>query len=71
MWDIDTHDRKLPDSGRVISVPAHWVAGGTCWFILSPGAPVGPEDHEMGNDDWSGERGWSPGPAMPTDPNSQ
>ena len=40
-------------------------------FILSPGTPVGPEDHEMGNDDWSGERGWSPGPAMPTDPNSQ
>ena len=40
-------------------------------FILSPGAPVGPEDHEMENDDWSGERGWLPGPAMPTDPNSQ
>ena len=39
-------------------------------FILGPGGPVGPEDHEMGNDDWSGERGWSPGPAMPTDPNS-
>ena len=31
MRDIDTHDIKLPDSGRVISVPAHWVAGGTCW----------------------------------------
>ena len=40
-------------------------------FILGQGPPVGPEDHEMGNDDWSGERGWSPGPAMPTDPNSQ
>ena len=40
-------------------------------FILGPRSPVGPEDHEMGNDDWSGERGWSPGPAMPTDPNSQ
>ena len=40
-------------------------------FILSPGAPVAPEDHKMGNDDWSGERGWSPGTAMPTDPNSQ
>ena len=40
-------------------------------FILSPGAPVGPEDHEMGNDDWSGERGWSHRPEMPTDPNSQ
>ena len=40
-------------------------------FILSPGAPVWPEDHEMENDDWSGERGWSPGPAMPTYTNSQ
>ena len=40
-------------------------------FILGPGSPAGPEDHEMGNDDWSGERGRSPGPAMPTDPNSQ
>ena len=40
-------------------------------FILGPGSPVGSEDHEMGNDDWSGEWGWSPGPAMPTDPNSQ
>ena len=40
-------------------------------FILGPGSPAGPEDHEMGNDDWSGERGWSPGPAMPTDPNPQ
>ena len=25
-------------------------------FILGPGSPVGPEDHEMGNDDWSGEK---------------
>ena len=40
-------------------------------FILDPGSPAGPEDHEMGNDDWSGERGWSPRPAMPTDPNPQ
>ena len=23
-------------------------------FILGPGSPAGPEDHEMGNDDWSG-----------------
>ena len=29
-------------------------------FILGPGSLAGPEDHEMGNDDWSGERGWSP-----------
>ena len=40
-------------------------------FILGPGSPAGPEDHEMGNGDWFGERGWPPGPAMPTDPNPQ
>ena len=40
-------------------------------FILGRGSPAGPEDHEMGNDDWSGERGWSPGAAMPTDTNPQ
>ena len=27
-------------------------------FILSSGSPARPEDQEMGNDDWSGERGW-------------
>ena len=27
-------------------------------FILGLWSPVGSEDHEMGNDDWSGERGW-------------
>ena len=26
-------------------------------FILGPGSPAGPEDDEMENDDWSGERG--------------
>ena len=40
-------------------------------FILSSGSPARPEDQEMGNDDWSGERGWSPGPAIPTDPKPQ
>ena len=40
-------------------------------FILTSGSPARPEDQEMGNDDRSGERGWSPGPAMPTDPNPQ
>ena len=40
-------------------------------FILSLGSPARPEDQEMGNDDWSGERGWSPGPAIPTDPKPQ
>ena len=37
-------------------------------FILSSGSPARPEDQEMGNDDWFVERGWLPGPAMPTDP---
>ena len=40
-------------------------------FILGPGSPAGPKDHETGNDDWSGERGWSPGSIMSTDPHSQ
>ena len=36
-------------------------------FSLGPGPPSSPQSHH----DWSGERGWSPGSAMPTDPNSQ
>ena len=40
-------------------------------FTLGPGTPSSPQSHQTGNDNWSGERGWSPGPAMPTDPNSQ
>ena len=40
-------------------------------FTLGPGTPSSPQSHQTGNDNWSGERGRSPGPAMPTDPNSQ
>ena len=53
-------------------LPIGWVAErNENTFILGPGPPSSPRSHQTGNDDWSGERGWSPGPAMPTDPNSQ
>ena len=53
-------------------LPIGWVAErNENTFILGPGPPLSPRSHQTGNDDWSGERGWSPGPAMSTDPNSQ
>ena len=53
-------------------LPIGWVAErNENTFTLGPGTPSSPQSHQTGNDNWSGERGWSPGPAMPTDPNSQ
>ena len=53
-------------------LPIGWVAErNENTFILGPGPPSSPRSHQTGNDDWSGERGWSPGSAMSTDPNSQ
>ena len=64
--DIDIHDGKLS------FLPIGWRAERVGdEFILSSGSPARPEDQEMENDDWSGERGWSPRPAMPTYPNPQ
>ena len=40
-------------------------------FSLGPGPQTSPRSDQTGNDDWSGERGWSPGSAMSKDPNSQ
>ena len=40
-------------------------------FILGPGSPAGPKSQQTGNDDLSGERVWSPGSVMTTDPNAQ
>ena len=37
-------------------------------FILGPGPQAGPQSQQMGNADWSGERGWSPGSVMTTNP---
>ena len=71
IWTHTTeHCRTLDES--IPFLPIGWRA--ECvgdQFILGPGSPAGSEDHEMGNDDWSGERGWSPRQAMPTDPNPQ
>ena len=66
--DIDTHNGKLSFPFLPIGWRAERVGDE---FIISLGSPARPEDQEMENDDWSGERGWSPGPAMPTDPNPQ
>ena len=53
-------------------LPIGWVAERhENTFSLGPGTPSSPQSHQTGNDNWSGDRGWSPGPAMPTDPNSQ
>ena len=53
-------------------LPIGWVAErNENTFILGLGTPANPQSHKTGNDNWSGERGWLPGPAMPTDPNSQ
>ena len=49
-------------------LPIGWVAErNENTFTLGPGTPSSPQRHQTGNDNWSGERGWSPGPAMPTD----
>ena len=40
-------------------------------FTLGPGTPSSPQSLQTGNNNWSGERGWAPGPAMPTYPSSQ
>ena len=37
-------------------------------FILGPGPPASPQGQQMGNADRSGERGWSRGSVMTTDP---
>ena len=39
-------------------------------FILGPSHPARPQNQQMGNADCSGERCWSPGSEMTTDPNS-
>ena len=53
-------------------LPIGWVAErNENMFILGLGPPLSPRSHQRGNDDWSGERGWSPGSAMSTDPDSQ
>ena len=53
-------------------LPIGWVAErNENTFTLGPGTPSSPQSHQTGNDNWSGERGWPPGPAMPTDPKSQ
>ena len=53
-------------------LPIGWVAErNENTFTLGPGTPSSPRSHQTGNDNWSGESGWSPGPAMPTYPKSQ
>ena len=42
-------------------LPIGWVAErNENTFILGPGTPSSPQSHQTGNDNWSGERGWSP-----------
>ena len=70
-WTHNTEQCQALDESFPF-LPIGWVAErNENTFILGPGPPSSPRSHQTGNDDWSGERGWSPGPAMPTDPNSQ
>ena len=67
-WTHNTEQcQALDESFRFL--PIGWVVEhNENMFILGPGPPSSPRSHQTGNDDWSGERGWSPGSAMSTDP---
>ena len=70
-WTHNTEQCQALDESFPF-LPIGWVAErNENTFILGPGTPSSPRSHQTGNDDWSGERGWSLGPAMPTYPNSQ
>ena len=70
-WTHNTEQCQALDESFPF-LPIGWVAeSNENTFILGPGPPSSPRSHKTGNDDWSGERGWSPGSAMSTDPNSQ
>ena len=70
-WTHNTENCQALDESFPF-LPIGWVAErNENMLILGPGTPSSPRSHQMGNDDWSRERDWSPGPAMPTDPNSQ
>ena len=66
MEQCQTLDESFP------FLPIGWVVErNENMFSLGPGPQTSPRSDQTGNDDWSGERGWSPGSAMSTDPNSQ
>ena len=70
-WTLNTEQCQAINESFPF-LPIGWVAErNENTFILGPGPPSSPRSHQTGNDVWSGERGWSPGPAMSPDPNSQ
>ena len=70
-WTHNTEQCQALDESFPF-LPIGWVAErNENTFILGTGPPSSTRSHQTGNDDWSGERGWSPGSAMSTDPNSQ
>ena len=70
-WTHNTEQCQALDESFPF-LPIGWVAErNENTFSLGPGPPSSLRSDQTGNDDWSGERGWSPGSAMPTDPNPQ
>ena len=70
-WTHNTEQCQALDESFPF-LPIGWVVkNNKNTFSLGPGPPSNPRSDQTGNDDWSGERGWSSGSAMSTDPNSQ
>ena len=70
-WTHNTEQCQALDESFPF-LPSGWVVErNDNMFSLGPGPQTSPRSDQTGNDDWSGESGWSPGSAMSTDPNSQ